>query len=73
MYYYKRLDENKKIWHLLTCNIHPNSADPFLIEITKEEYESIRAEIETENQSDELDPDDITDSEALNAILEGDT
>ena len=39
------------------------------IEITQEEYERLSAEIEAANQPEEPDPDEISDTEALNIIL----
>lgn len=70
VYYYKQLDESKNIVLLLTYNnFRPNIADPLVVEITQEEYETLLAEIEAANQPEEPGPDEITDAEALNIIL----
>lgn len=70
MYYYKRVNENGKLLYLLTYNdSRPNITDSLVVEITQEEYERLSAEIEAANQPEESDPDEISDTEALNIIL----
>lgn len=68
MKFYKRIDDSGNLCMLLTYNFAPNITDPFVIEITKEEYNALQAEIEAANR-EEIDPDEISDEEALNIIL----
>ena len=43
--YYKQLNENGEIVMLLTYDFVPNITNPLIVEITKEEYETLLAEI----------------------------
>jgi hypothetical protein len=45
MKYYKQLNENGEIVMLLTYDFVPNITNPLIVEITKEEYETLLAEI----------------------------
>lgn len=68
--YYKQLDNSGKILMLLTYDFTPNIVNPLVVEITEEEYDSHIAEILAANQT-ETDPDEISDTEALNIIVGG--
>jgi hypothetical protein len=43
--YYKQFNENGEIVMLLTYDFVPNITNPLIVEITKEEYETLLAEI----------------------------
>lgn len=45
MKYYKQLNENSEVVMLLTYDFEPIIADPLIVEITAEEYETISAEL----------------------------
>ena len=69
IYYFKHLDYDGKIISLLTYNnYHPNITDSLIVEITEEEYNILLSEICIEN---DLNNDEISDSEVLNIILMG--
>lgn len=55
--YYKQLNENGEVVMLLTYDFVPNITDPLIVEITKEEYETLLAEImanQPEPEEDEI-------------------
>lgn len=67
---YKQLDENGEVIALFVYYFEPVLNDPYMVEITEEEYARIKAEITAEP-----DPEptyEISDSEALSIILGGD-
>lgn len=73
MYYYKQLNEfGKTLWCLTYDNIRPNITNPLVIEITKEEYETLSAEMQKQEEIPESGEDEISDTEALNIIVGGD-
>jgi hypothetical protein len=43
--YYKQFNENGEIVMLLTYDFVPNITNPLIVEITKEEYETLLAEL----------------------------
>ena len=74
MYYYKQLNEFGKIlWCLTYDNFRPNITNPFVIEITKEEYEALSAEMQKHEEIPESGEDEISDTEALKIIVGGDS
>lgn len=67
VFYFKLLDSDGKIVSLLTYdNYHPNIVNPLMVEIDKDEYETLFDEIVASNTPD---ADEISDEEALNIIL----
>ena len=68
--YYKQLNDSGNVVFLLTCDFDPTISDPLIVEITKEEYDELMAEITAEPDPEPTD--EITDSEALSIILGGD-
>lgn len=44
MKYYKQLNENGEVVMLLTYDFEPTITDPFVVEITEDEYRSISTE-----------------------------
>lgn len=68
MKYYKCLSETDEVKMLLTYNFEPTITNPLIVEITKEEYDELLAEITVEPEP----TDEISDSEALAIILGGD-
>lgn len=69
--YYKQTDEIGEVIMLLTYDFEPVFAESDLsfTEITEEEYDQLAAEIAEKNQP-EIDPDEISDAEAI-AIITG--
>lgn len=68
--YYKCLTETGKVKMLLTYDFEPTITDPLIVEITKEEYDELLAEITAEPDPEPTG--EISDSEALNIITGGD-
>lgn len=67
--YYKRMKTSGEIVAILVYNnFRLNITDPLTVEITEEEYQSLLAEIEAANQTEEPETDEISDTEALNII-----
>ena len=74
MYYYKQLNENGSVFFLVTYeNKRPNIKNPLVVEITKEEYETLSAEMQKQEEIPESREDEISDTEALNIIVGGDS
>lgn len=67
--YYKQLNHSGDVVFLLTYDFDPTITDPLIVEITKEEYDELLAEITAEPDPEPTD--EITDSEALAIILGG--
>ena len=70
--YFKQLNDSGEITLLLTYSFRPNITNPLVIEITKEEYETLFAEMQKHGEISESEEDEITDTEALNIIMGGD-
>lgn len=70
--YFKQLNSSGEITLLLTYSFRPNITNPLVIEITKEEYETLFAEMQKHGEISESEEDEITDTEALNIIVGGD-
>lgn len=68
--FYKRIDASGSIKMLLTYDFEPVLNDRTVVEITKEEYDALLAEITAEPDPEPTD--EISDSEALSIILGGD-
>lgn len=68
--YCKQIDASGSIVALLTYNFQPQITNPLVVEITKDEYDAHSAEIEIANRV-KIDPDEISDTEALQIILGG--
>lgn len=68
--YYKHLTETGDVKLLLTYDFEPTITDPLIVEITKEEYDELLAEITAKPEPEPAD--EISDSEALSIILGGD-
>ena len=67
VFYFKLLDSDGKVVSLLTYdNYHPDIVNPPMVEIDKDEYETLFDEIVDSNTPD---ADEISDEEALNIIL----
>jgi len=71
--YFKQLNDSGEITLLLTYSFRPNITNPLVIEITKEEYETLLAEMQKHGEISESEEDEITDTEALNIITGGET
>lgn len=71
MYFYKEVNENGKLVLLLTYGQKPNIKNPLVIEIAKEEYERLFAEITAEDEPVQDEEQDISAEEALDIILGG--
>ncbi|MBQ6804562.1 MAG: hypothetical protein IJP04_07900 [Clostridia bacterium] len=69
--YFKQLNDSGEITLLLTYSFRPNITNPLVIEITKEEYETLFAEMQKHGEISESEEDEITDTEALNIITGG--
>ena len=67
--YYKHLTETGEVKMLLTYDFEPTITDPLTVEITKEEYDELLAELAAESEPEPTD--EISDSEALSIILGG--
>lgn len=69
--YYKQLSEFGEVVLLLTYGFTPKITNPLIVEITQEEYSAISAELQAkaEEEAGQTDPDEISDTEALNIIL----
>lgn len=68
-YFYKCVSEDGAIRYLLTYDgKRPNITEQQMVEISEDEYNAIVAEIEAAAQRD-IDPDKISDGEALDIIL----
>lgn len=65
-YFYKQMGDNLEIESILSYEYYPNITNPRIIEITEKEYNALLAEIQAANNPD---PDEISDTEALNIIL----
>lgn len=71
MRYYKKINDGCKVGMLLTYDFPPTITDPLIVEITKEEYDELLAEITAEPEPEPTG--EISDSEALSIILGGDS
>ena len=69
--YFKQLNDSGEITLLLTYSFRPNITNPLVIEITKEEYETLFAEMQKHGEISESEEDEITDTEALQIITGG--
>lgn len=70
MYYYKQMDLSGCLIGLVVYyDYKPTIKNALTVEIMQEEYKTLLAEIEAANQPEEPDPDEISDTEALNIIL----
>lgn len=69
MYYYKHLNESGEISQLESRNMKINNASELTVEITKEEYEVLLAEMLKD--IDEPAEDEISPAEALKIIVGG--
>lgn len=69
--YYKKIADDGSLCYLFTYDFQPTITDSLMVEITEEEYNTLLAEIEAENQPEEIDSDEISDTEALDLILGG--
>lgn len=69
--YFKQLNDSGEIILLLTYSFRPNITNPLVVEITKEEYETLSAEMQKRGEISESEEDEITDTEALNIITGG--
>lgn len=69
--YFKQISETGEVKLLLTYEFEPTITDPLIMEITKEEYDELLAEITAEPEPEPTD--EISDSEALAIILGGDS
>lgn len=67
--YYKQLGESGELITLLSYDFEPTITNPLIVEITKEEYDELLAEIAADPDPEPTD--EISDSEALNIILGG--
>lgn len=71
VYRYKKVNTEGNTECLLTYdNVRPNITDPLVVEITKEEYEALLAELLTQ-EPEESETDEISAEEALDIILGG--
>lgn len=71
-YYYKRVDAVGGLIGLFVYNdTRPHITNPLLVEITEAEYAALFEEIKASQEQVEIDPDEISDSEALDIILGG--
>ena len=68
--YYMKTNANGNVEMLLNYDFLPTITDPLIVEITKEEYDELLAEITAEPEPEPTD--EISDSEALAIILGGD-
>lgn len=68
--YFKHLTEIGEVKLLLAYEFEPTITDLLIVEITKEEYDDLLAELAAEPEPDPTD--EISDSEALSIILGGD-
>lgn len=70
--FFKLLNTDREVVSVLSYeNYISNVTYPPMIEITEEEYNILLAEIESANQPEESETDEISDSEALAIILGG--
>lgn len=69
--YYKETNVGGEVKLLLTYEFEPSITNPLIVEITKEEYDELLAEITAEPDPEPTD--EISDSEALSIILGGDS
>ena len=68
--YYKKINASGGIGMLLTYDFDPTITDPMIVEITKDEYDELLAELTSKPEPEPAD--EISDSEALSIILGGD-
>lgn len=70
MYYYKRMNNDGTLHTLLRYDkARKDNGNPFVLQITEDEYNALSAEMDAVSQPEEPDPDEISAEEAMNIIL----